>query len=58
MLGWHILLALTWMYLNLLMHSSSEGYPDFFKFFAIMSSAAVHNCMLVCIWTSIFKAVA
>ena len=46
-LGWHILLPLTWM----LMHSSFEAYPDFFTFLAIMNSAAVHNCILVCIWT-------
>ena len=50
-LGWYILLALTWVYPNLLMHSSIEGHSDFFKFLAIMSRAAVHNCILVCILT-------
>ena len=47
-LGWHILLTLTWIYPTLLMHKSVEGYPVFFlQILAIMNSAAVHNCILV-----------
>ena len=28
----------------------NEGYPDFFKFVAIVNRTAVQNCILVCIW--------
>ena len=38
------LLALT--YPNLLMHSSVEEYPDFFKFLTILNSAAMHKSIL------------
>ena len=40
-MGWHVLLALTWIYPNLIMHSSIEGYPDYFKLLTIMDNAAV-----------------
>lgn len=46
-LGRHILLTLTWTYPNLLMHSSIEGYPDFFKFL-------VFWVVLLCICLSLF----
>jgi len=54
-LGWHILLALTWIYPNLLMHSSIEGCPDFFKFLTVMDSAAVCKSIFVCIRAQIFQ---
>ena len=46
-LGWHILLTLTWIYPTLHMHSYVEGYPGFFKILAFMNNAAVHNSILV-----------
>ena len=55
-LGWHILLILSWMYPTLLMLPCIEGYPDFFfNFLAIMNSAAAHNCILVWIWDKFSK---
>ena len=52
-----MLLPLKWMYPNLLMHSSTEGHPGFFKFIVIMNRAGMLNYILVCIWTQFLKAV-
>ena len=54
-MGWHILLALTWIYPNLIMHSSIEGYHDYFKLLTIMGSAAVPKFIFVCLWAWIFQ---
>ena len=37
--------------LDMLMHSSTEGLPEFLKFLAIRNRAAVHSCMLFFVWT-------
>ena len=54
-MGWHVLLALTWICPNLIMHSSIEGYPDYFKLLTIMDSAAVPKFIFVCIWAWVFQ---
>ena len=54
-LGWHVLLALTWVYPDLIMHSSIEGYPDYFKLLTLMDSAAVPKFIFVCFWAWIFQ---
>ena len=54
-LGWHVLLALTWTYPDLIMHSSIEGYPDYFKLLTIMDSAAVPKFIFVCVWAWVFQ---
>ena len=54
-MGWHVLLALTWIYPSLIMHSSIEGYPDYFKLLSIMDSAAVPKFIFVCVWAWIFQ---
>ena len=40
---------------NLIMDSSIEGYPDYFKLLTIMDSAAVPTFIFVCIWAWIFQ---
>ena len=54
-LGWHVLLALTWIYPDLIMHSSIEGYPDYFKLLTLMDSAAVPKFIFVCVWAWVFQ---
>ena len=54
-MGWHVLLALTWIYPNLIMHSSIEGYHDYFKLLTIMGSASAPKFIFVCIWAWIFQ---
>ena len=47
--GWCVLVPLISVYTNLHAHSFTKGYPDFFKFVAIVNRTAVQNCILVCI---------
>ena len=37
------------------MHSSIEGYHDYFKLLTIMGSAAVPKFIFVCLWAWIFQ---
>ena len=57
-LGWCVLVPLISVYTNLLAHSSTEGYHDFFKFVPVVNRTAVQNYILVCIWTYNFRATA
>ena len=54
-MGWHVLLGLTWIYPNFIMHSSIEGYHDYFKLLTIMDSAAVPTFIFVCVWAWVFQ---
>ena len=46
-LGYCIMLPLTSLCHNFLINSSTEGYPDVFKFLAIMNRTVMHYLMLV-----------
>ena len=49
-LGWCVLVPLISVYTNVLAHSSTEGYPEFLKFVAIVNRTAVQHCIFICIW--------